>query len=168
MANPDLNRQTREFIQREVTGRKESRTGTVLTRPVLKFFGTGVAETWVVDVSIGSNRELKNIPIKMGPGGSRSYADQGTTVKLLRNLDQKWQIVGPGDRSIGITEINIFDPGSINPIGSPTMLGQSFVVRPFIHFQGDLITGPTPGSGLWGTKGFPRVEKVDGDGNVIP
>ncbi len=158
------NRQTREFMQREVRAQGNI-TGMVISKPVLKFFGTGVSETWVHDVAIGSNREIKNVPIKAGSNGSRMYADLGQSVTLQRN-GQKFQTIGPGDRVIGITEVKTYTPGVPTPIAE-TNDGQGFVRRPYSHYQGDLPG--TPGSGLYGVQvGYPLIEKVDGDGNVIP
>lgn len=158
------NRQMREYIQREVEARGDTITGQVISKPILKFFGTGVSETWVCDVSIGSNRELKNVPIKQGANGSRMYSDLGQTVTLKRN-GQKFQITGPGDRVIGFTVVKTYTPGVATPIATTTA-GQGFVRRPYSFYQGDLPG--TPGSGLWTTPGYPKIEKVDGDGNVIP
>ncbi len=157
-------RQVRDFMRREVLSKAQTMTGQVITQPVLKFFGVGVSEVWVVDVAIGSNRELKNVPIK-SPGKSLSFAELGATVKLARNLDQKWQVIGPGDRAIATTVIKVSEVGG--PVLSTTNLGQSFVRRAYEFYKGDLPG--TPGSGLYGIQvGYPLVEKIDGDGNVIP
>lgn len=157
-------RQTRDFIKREVQGRGETITGTVITRPALKFFGVGVSEQYVVDVTIGDNREIKNVPIKP-IGGNYSYSELGQTVKLQRNLDQKFQIIGPGDREIGITVIKTSNPGG--PVLSTSNQGQTFVRRPYEFYKGGLPG--IPGSGLYGIQvGYPLIQKLDGDGNVIP
>ena len=154
----------RDFVKREVRAGGESITGTVLTPPKLKNFGAGESSVWVADVAIGSNRQLKNLPIKGGANRSRSYADLGQSVNLRRNTGEKFQIVGPGDKIIAVTQIKTYTIGDINPLAT-TQQGQQILRRPFSYYKGDLPGAPN--SGLWGTAGFPKIDTVDGDGNPI-
>ena len=158
------NQQLRDFMRREVTSKSETITATVLTRPELKNYGAGTSPVWVVDVGIGSNRQLFNVPIKAGANGSRSYADLGQTVVVQRQLGEKFQVIGPGDRVISTTVVKTYDIGVLLAT-TTTNQGQQFVRRPFSFYRGDLPG--TPDSGLWGTAGFPKIETVDGDGNPI-
>jgi hypothetical protein len=158
------NQQARDFIAREVKARGETIPGTVLTPPKLKNFGAGDSPVWVVDVAIGSNRELKNVPVKAGANGSRFYAGLGQAVLLKRQAGEKFQVIGPGDRKIGVTEINTYDIGELNPT-STTNQGQQTIRRPYSYYNGGLPG--TPNSGLYGTPGYPKIETVDGDGNPI-
>lgn len=161
-----LNQQVRDFMKREVRSRSETITGSVLTRPKLKDFGAGSSPVWVVDVAIGSNRHLRNVPVK-AVNGSRRYADHGQVVVVKRQVSGKFQVIGAGDRKISTTVVKTYIIGVSVPTTTANE-GQTTVRRPFSFYQGGLITPGTPNSGLWGTAGFPKVETVDGNGDVIP
>lgn len=159
------NKQWRDTLRREVQSRSASITGVVITKRTLKFFNGASAETWVADVTTGSNRDLRNVPIKAGPGGGIEYANLGMTVRLDRN-GQKFQVVGPSDRVIGINEIKTYTFGNPTPV-TETNEGQSFRVEAYSFFQGP--TPGTPGTSLWndGVTSYPAITKIDGDGNPI-
>jgi hypothetical protein len=157
--------QLRDFVKREVRatpGRLIA--GTVLTPPKLKDFGAGSSPVWVVDVAIGSNRPLKNVPVKGGANGSRSYADLGQVVLVKEQTGEKFQVIGPGDKKIAVTVVKTYDIGILNPTTTAN-LGQQVVRRPYSYYRGDLPG--TPNSGLYGTPGYPKIETVDGDGNPL-
>ncbi len=150
-------KQQRDFIRREVQSRKNTIVGTVITKPELKFFNTSTAETYVADISVGSNRDLRNVPIKAGPGGGIDYAGLGQTVTLQRNGD-KFQVVAPGDRVVGETVVKTYTAGVAAPVTTGTE-GQGFLKVPYEFYRGDLPG--TPGSGLYGVQvGYPLVRKV--------
>jgi hypothetical protein len=156
--------QLRDFVAREVRARGESISGTVLTPPKLKNFGAGSSPVWVVDVAIGSNRQLKNVPVKADSRGSRNYAALEQAVICKRQTGEKFQVIGPGDKKIAVTVVKTYTVGDINPLATAN-LGQQVIRRPFSYYQGDLPG--TPNSGLWGTAGFPKIETVDGNGDPI-
>lgn len=151
------NKQMRDFMRREVQSRKGSIVGTVITKPELKFFNGSSAETYVADVTVGSNRDLRNVPIKAGPGGGIDYAGLGQTVRLDRN-GEKFQVVGPGDRVVGDTVVKTYNVGVAAPVTTATE-GQGFQREPYEFYKGDLPG--TPGSGLYGIQvGYALVRKT--------
>ncbi len=161
-----MNQQMREFMKREVRSRSETITGSVLTRPKLKDFGAGSSPVWVEDVAIGSNRHLKNVPVK-AVNGSRRYADLGQVVVVKRQVSGKFQVIGAGDRKIGTTVVKTYTIGVSVPTTTVNET-QTVVRRPYSYYQGGLVNPGTPNSGLYGTPGYPKIETVDGNGDVIP
>lgn len=152
----------RDFIKREIRARNETINGTVVSPPKLRYFSVGsTAPVWVADVAIGAARVLRNVPIKAGSDGSRFFADLGQVVLLRRNMLEKFQIIGPGDRKAATAVKKTYTIGTPTPIAT-TNVGFSILVRPFSFYQGGLIVpGTDPDSGLWGTAGFPKIQIID-------
>jgi hypothetical protein len=148
-----------QALKREIKKRSETVNGTVISPPKLKKFNTGAAPVWVADVNINSTKPLRDVPIKAGANGSRFYADLNQVVLLRRNLMEKFQIIGPGDRAqTSAPVVKTYTIGNVTPITTANF-GQTAVRRPFSFYQGDLPG--TPDSGLWGTAGFPKIEIID-------
>lgn len=93
----------RRFIRREVEfGAVRNRLrGRVLSHPQFKEFDPSgsASPSWVVDVDIQGNRILRDVPVKVGPARSRSYARVGAPVFLERDARGRYQVVSPADRA---------------------------------------------------------------------
>lgn len=158
----------KELITREIRSKEQTITGTVIRRREMKNFdqSAGGSPVWVCDVEIGSNRFLKNVPIKAGSDGSRFYADLGQTVQLKRNALGRFQVIAPGDRASAVEVTKFYDPLT----GAETaeeLEGFSFQVVAFEYYEGP--TSGTPGTSRWndGTTPFPLTLLVDGNGNPV-
>jgi hypothetical protein len=90
----------KRLIRREVDRQKEVKIGTVLNEMHLQDFDGGGSGVWVSHVSIGSDEYLRDVPVKAQH--SRFYAQIGQTVALRKSAQGRWEIVGPGDRAMGI------------------------------------------------------------------
>ena len=91
---------------------------------------------WVADIDIGAERILRNVPLKGGSDGTIRYAARGQTVALSRNSIGRWDVIGPGDKVIGITgvvDINIAT-GADN--GTGVDFGFSFSKRSYDFYRG--------------------------------
>lgn len=131
----------RKFVQREVENRavKERVRGRVMSLPALKEFDPtgGASLTWVVDVDIGRNRLLRDVPVKLSAARSRAYARIGAAVFLERNARGRFQVVSQADRvqQPGVITVLNEDTDVAAPSGSTT----GFTLRPDIYdfYQGD-------------------------------
>lgn len=155
----------RDFIKREIRARNETINGTVVSTPKLKHFTIGgLAPVWVADVEIGAAKVLRNVPIKAGANGSRFYADLNQVVLLRRNMLEKFQIIGPGDRKASTAVKKTYTIGVSTPVTTGSV-GFTAVRRPYSFYKGGLPG--IPDSGLWGTAGYPKVVIID-DSTGLP
>lgn len=93
----------RKIIARELRARRPIIMGKVISQRYRLEFQAGKYPVWAADVDVGGGRILRNVPIKGGTDGSVRYADRGQTVSLNRNSLGRFDIIGPGDKRIGIT-----------------------------------------------------------------
>lgn len=150
-------------MRREVEARSEVLTGTVLSRmKMVDDDGLGSA-TWVVDVFVGKLRVFRDVAVKAGAGGSRSYAALGQSVQLARNTQGRFDVIGPGDHVIAVGVLKKYTLGNTTPV-STTNVGFTTQVVPFEFYKG---TAPPPT--LWndGVTPFPLVRILDGDLNPV-
>lgn len=167
--------ETKRLIRREIRARKELIVGTVLTRRVIRAFSpSATAPVWVVDVDIGGNNVLQNVPIKSGGDGSRFYADQGQTVLLRRNALGRWQVIGPGETKIGQLTVETFDPNTAVSGGTAAQ-GFTVVTEPLHYLKGpqamkggDVVTFAAAGGTITRADGGPGVGSFIDDGFVAP
>lgn len=150
-------------MRREIGARSEHITGTVLSVRRLEDLDAANSATWVVDVDIGAGEVLRSVGIKAGAGGERFYAGLGMTVKLARNTQGRFDVIGPGDRVNSIAVVKTYQLG----IDIPTATANEGLTSErvaFEHYKG--LTPGTPGTSLWndGSTSFPLIRIVDGDG----
>lgn len=157
-----------QLIRREILSRREFITGTVLRSPSLRPYDeTGSAShVWTVDVEVGGQRPLFDVPAKAGSDGSRRYAQRGSTVLLRRNAQGRFEVVGPGDRAAAFIEVKEYDIGDPTPTATDT-LGFSSRREPFEFYKGP--TPGVPGTSFWndGDNPFPKLTIIDPNGNPV-
>lgn len=151
------------LIRREIEARKDL-VGTVLKkRELVQFDGTGATGVWVVDVDVGGNRVLRDVPVKAGSDGSRFYADINQTVLLRRNTQGRFDVIGPADRVAAQAVEKEYDLQAGTEVSSRSV---GFTVNkvPFEFYQGGGV-----GASRWndGVTPFPKVQILDGDGNEV-
>jgi len=86
----------KSLIRREVNRQRDSRAGTVLSEMRLSDFDSGGSGVFVVDIEIGSNNYLRNVPVKGIHG--RFHAQIGQSVELRKNAQGRWEAIGPAGR----------------------------------------------------------------------
>jgi len=159
------------LINREIRRSKDTLQGTVVTDLNQQLFDpNGNANlVWVVDVNIGgevSGRVVRNCIVKQAGGaGGRAYAKLGLGVQLKRTLNGRWNVTGPSDRVLtsgSVVELDE-DTGLVTT-GLPRT-GFTVTKEPYDYYRGNLPG--TPGSGLYGSPGFPKFLLRDGDGNPV-
>ena len=163
----------RQLIREEMDAREQTIIGTVVRqRRLIEFDGSvGGSPCWVVDVDIGSSRLVTYVPVKGGSGLRKTYADIGQSVVLRRNANGRFDVVGPGDRAMGIRKTKGYDLSDGSYIQGPDE-GFSVRIESYDFYQGptqfasateqftfnqipaanDEITRPGPGS--WTAEGF--------------
>ena len=153
----------RTLIRREFLARKEFITGRVLTQPSITSFDVAGSTVWVVAVDVGGFRHLEDVPVKM-VNGSRGYATTDSSVLLRRNTAGRYDIVGPADRSTGITKKKTYTIDTPTET-SATDLGFTFRLETFIWYA---TAGPASVS-AWadGLTTFPKLTITDADGNPV-
>lgn len=94
---------SKELIRREIRNREHYIVATVISDLALKNSdqsdgsgGTGGPQ-WVVDLDIGSNRPLLNVPVKASGSGARFYAQRGQVVTAKVLALGRMIVIGPGD-----------------------------------------------------------------------
>lgn len=158
----------KNLINREQKAVKQQIRGKIMSDPVQKNFDTAGALqfTWVCDVDIGSNRLLRDVPVKINGPKARFYSRRDSPVFLEKDSQGRYQIIGPADKGPQQGRICFLDEdtGIVSPT---TPVGFTLVVRPFEFYQGP--TPPTPGTSFWndGVHGFPEITKLDQDGNEV-
>lgn len=154
------------LIAREIRVKEPTIVGTVIRRREMKVFdqSAGGSPVWVCDVEVGSNRFLKDVPIKAGSDGSRFYADIGQTVQLKQNALGRYQVIGPGDLLASALVIKYYSLTTGNETSS-ALQGFTFQKVAFEFYKGP--TPPTAGTSLWsdGVTPFPFTRIVDANGN---
>lgn len=131
-----MSEDAKRFIRREIIARRETLIGTVVSDQILVAYDTtpAGAQTWVVDVDVGSNRILRDVMVKAGTRG-RFYAQRGQTVSLRRNAQGRFDVIGPADRTVAGREVRTYDLNAAVQVGS-TASGFQVVVRAFEFFAG--------------------------------
>lgn len=156
------------LIRREMRAQPADIVGTVISHRALSNFDGEVngAAMWVVDVEIGANRVLRDVPVKASSTGGREYAARGQSVVLRRNAQGRYDLVGPADRKIAFTVSKQYDL-TLDVVTATASLGFTFERKAFNFFKGP--TPPTAGTSLWndGNTSFPHIIIVDADGNEV-
>lgn len=127
-----------ELIRRELANKFQLKVGTVIGAVrAVRFDGAapGAGVMWVCDLEIGSNRPLLSVPVKAGADGSRFYANLGQTVLLRRNLNGRFQVVGPGDTVAAQQQTKEYNLDT-QALVTTTQLGFAQQVDPFEFYQG--------------------------------
>ncbi len=156
----------KRLMRREILARSEHLQGTVLSIRRLEDLDAANTATWVVDVDVGADQVLESIGVKAGSDGERFYAGLGMTVKLARNTEGRFEVIGPGDRLNAIAVKKLYTLGVDVPTGSEN-IGLSIERVAFEFYKGP--TPGTPGTSYWndGNHAFPLVRIIDGDGNPV-
>lgn len=153
------------LIKRESDSRRPL-VGTVIKKPFLISFDAASSPVWAVDVDIGANRRLRNVPVK-NFGGSIRYADLNSAVKLENTLLGRFEVVGPAERVIGALQTQVYNLETQVPEGAAT--NQGFTVRQeeFDYFE--TLDGASASGTLWsnGVTPFEVFTLLDGDGNPV-
>jgi hypothetical protein len=130
----------RELAREEIIAREQTIIGTVVRqRQLTEFDGSGGgAPCWVVDVDIGATRLVKDVPVKGGSGLRRTYADVGQTVALRRNALGRFDVIGPGDRVIGIRKTTGYNLATGASAAQPDE-GYTTQIEPYSFYQGPTV-----------------------------
>ena len=134
----------KSLIRREVNRQKESKIGTVLSNVHLTDFDAQGSGVWVVDVEIGSNHYLRNVPVKAIH--SRFFAQLGQVVSLRRNAQGRWEVTGPGDRLSVAKGVKTYDL-TTRAQQSASVQGWISDRKPFEYYQ--TLSGGAPLGVLW-------------------
>lgn len=155
----------KRLIRREVKARSEHLVGTVLSIRRLEDLDGNNSATWVVDVDVGAGEALRSVGVKAGSDGGRFYAGLGMTVKLARNTQGRFEVIGPGDRVNAIASVKYYTLGIDAPTSSAN-IGLKYVRVPLEYYKGP---NPPIATSRWndGTTPFPYIELQDGDGNPV-
>jgi len=142
------------IIDADIDRAKTELEGRTLTRPILFLGDEAGNQVYVVNVDIGEDNEMRDVPIAQGNQDLR-YADVGSPVSLRRTA-QRWTVVGfskvmPGTRTEVLVTVPNFDFGlPTYTIGVITDL--TFVIRALTY--GELSTlGPAYGQTPYGAQG---------------
>ena len=154
-----LSRQLKQVLRREIKARQDL-VGTVVEQRRIREFNVSAAPVWVCSVDIGGNRILKNVPIKGGNNGGRSFAERGQAVILRRNTQGRFNIIGPSDRLSAIATVKTYNVGDLTPVATTTE-GFNIVIDPFEFYENGA------GTSFWndGVTPFPSVRILDQLGN---
>lgn len=154
------------LINREIDARREMIRGRIVSQPTFKNFdGIGAQFlTPVVDVDVGAERPLRDVPVKINGPKARFYAKIGSPVFLAKDAQGRYQVVGPADRAKeqGSVRLVSISAGTSTAAGN---IGLQFIRQPFEFYQADSV----PGNSLWndGVNGFPKFTILDGSGNEV-
>lgn len=122
----------RNLIRQEIKARQQFLRGTVLREPEMRLID-GTNQVWVTDVQVLGRRPLFNVAIKATNSGL-FYAELGAVVLLARNLQGKFEIVGPGDRNIVEKVVTEYDVSGAQT-GQQNQ-GFTVFVAPYEFYQG--------------------------------
>ena len=152
------------LIRREVGAQQKERVGTVVgDLRLIDFDGNG-AGVWVVDVEVGGNNVLRDVPVKAQI--SRFYAQLGQTVTLRDTAKGRPEIVGPGERISGTLETIAYNLET-QVGGAAVDSGFTFERVPFSFYA--TLDAAAPLGVLWadGVTAFNLVRIVDAQGNPV-
>jgi hypothetical protein len=138
-------RDLKELVVREIRGRRERIRGVIVAAPRQAFFDpAGTASlTWVVDVDVGSNELLRDVPVKINGPQARMYARLGMPVYLDKDAQGRYQVVAPADRVPRQGSVQELDEDA----GSTASAGQTgftFVREPFSFYGGPVMLETWP------------------------
>lgn len=129
----------KQFVRREIIAREREFIATVKSERKLLRFDDPVTGGvfWVVDIDIGSNRIIKNVPVKAGGSGSIFYAQNNQTVKVRRTALGRFYVIGPGDLAIGsrVTTTYSLDDGSETASATTTFTRVFFPYESYMGTQ---------------------------------
>lgn len=153
----------KRLIRREVRASSETLAGTVLSIRRLEDLDAAGSSTWVVDVDVGAPQPLRSVAVKAGSNGERFYAGLGQPVKLARNLQGRFDVIGPGDRKINPAIRSSYTLG----FDTPTSSGGTGLQTQRVAFE--FYEGIGPPNSLWndGATAFPLIRIVDALGNPV-
>ncbi len=134
------------LIRREARTQQETLVGRALDSPRLVDFDTNSIGVWVQDVEIGSNRPLRDVPIKAGGSGNRFFAQRGQTVLLRRSAQGRYEVIGPGDRDKGEVVETTFDLTTSASTGATNF---GFTTQCFELDDYEALSGPSPSGVIW-------------------
>lgn len=126
----------RRLIRQEIAAKQQTIIGKVLSQRVRKDFDAGGGPVWVVDIDVGGERILRDVPVKGGSDGTVRYADRGQTVALRRNSLGRFDVVAPGDKVIGITAVVDIVIATGADAGTGVDYGFTHYPRPFSYYRG--------------------------------
>lgn len=154
----------KNVVRREVDRQRETIVATVISDMSMTDFDGAGAGTWVVDVEIGSNNYLRNLPVKSNR--NRFYAQRGQTVLLRRNAQGRYEVIQPGDRLAAPVERIEYDLET-QVGGAAVDIGFSFEVVPYDFYE--TLDGSAPLGTLYadGVTPYNYVRVVDADGNPV-
>ncbi len=153
------------LINREVDRKQQRIRGRVLTDPQLKDFDLiGMAfPTWVVDVDVGRDQILRDVPVKINGPKARFYAHAGFPVWLDKDAQGRYQVTAPADRAKNQGNVILVDEdtGIASAVGN---VGFTSTREVFDFYKGGGV-----GSSFWNddVNGFPKITVLDEDGNEV-
>lgn len=116
--------------------------GKVLTRPAL-LVTDGTNLMYAVDVDIGMNAPLKNVPIARG-NRDLLYADVGSAARLRRSESGQYEVIGFSKQMPGTyTRVEVcIDDGVLGPVEDLTIAGHVVTLGELADFGAGF--GSTP------------------------
>ena len=154
----------KKLSRREIRAQNDSLIGTIIKAPNVIIFDANDAGCWVVDVEIGSNQYLKDVPVKAIE--NRFYAQLGQIVSLRRNAQGRFEVVGPGDRVTSPMVIKEYNIGVTSAVSS-TDYGFGYDRVPFSYYA--TLDGGAPLGVVFGDGSTPfnYVRIVDAQGSPV-
>lgn len=128
----------KDLINREIRSAEKRRIrGTVLTEPrILNFDLSGSRfPTFVVDVDIGRNRILEDVPVKINGPKARFYARPGSPVYLDRDAFGRYQVIAPADRAMRQGNLILINEDT-DLTATGAVIGFTFAREPYEFYQG--------------------------------
>ncbi len=125
------------LINKEIDARRELVRGTVMTdiRQV-NFDPTGAQfPTYVVDVDVGGDRIMQNVPVKTAGSRGRFYARPGFPVYLEKNAQGRYQVIAAGDRKISSGSLILLNEDT-DAASAGVGVGFTQIIEPFLFYEG--------------------------------
>lgn len=125
------------LINREIRERRDRIRGRVVSAPRQVNFDTTGAQffTWVVDVDVGGDEILRNVPVKINGPKARFYARVGFPVFLEKDAQGRYQVVSPADRAPQQGGVILVDE-STGQASAGGNFGFQVIRRPYEFYKG--------------------------------
>lgn len=154
----------RKLTRREIRTLGTELIGTVIRDPNVTDFDGAGAGVWVVDVEIGGDQYLKDVPVKQMT--NRFYAQLGQVVTLRRNAQGRFEVIGPGDRRTSTLIVKYYEMGVTSAVSTQNQ-GFDFQRVPYSYYATADLSAPLDVVWADGVTPYNYVRILDGDGNPV-